>query len=348
MTETTLPSGDNSLLQEAVQMRKIGRLEQLVGPDNYRILAGLSKTPASIIGLSLIVFFVLVAIAAPVLAPPKATGDPFDIPRDGFTSDPRPPGTEWKRNAPPYVPFWYKALTGKDKWVHLFGTSAGQYDIYYAMVWGTRTAFKTGLVVTFVTLLIGVVIGSISAYYGGLVDNIIMRIVDIFLILPGILAALILAAVLTPKIGKSLIPVMTALIAFGWMGYSRIVRGDILSVKERDYIMAAKVIGVKDDRILFRHILPNAIFPTLVLASLAIGDVVLNFAALSFLGIGTQVGYADWGQILSFARNWITSLDKYWYIIVWPGATLILFVLGWNLLGDALRDVLDPRMRGKI
>jgi len=348
MTETTLPSGDNSLLQEAVQMRKIGRLEQLIGPDNYRILAGLSKTPASIIGLSLIVFFVLVAIAAPVLAPPKATGDPFDIPRDGFTSDPRPPGTEWKRNAPPYVPFWYKALTGKDKWVHLFGTSAGQYDIYYAMVWGTRTAFKTGLVVTFVTLLIGVVIGSISAYYGGLVDNIIMRIVDIFLILPGILAALILAAVLTPKIGKSLIPVMTALIAFGWMGYSRIVRGDILSVKERDYIMAAKVIGVKDDRILFRHILPNAIFPTLVLASLAIGDVVLSFAALSFLGIGTQVGYADWGQILSFARNWITSLDKYWYIIVWPGATLILFVLGWNLLGDALRDVLDPRMRGKI
>jgi peptide/nickel transport system permease protein len=141
---------------------------------------------------------------------------------------------------------------------------------------------------------------------------------------------------------------MTALIAFGWMGYSRIIRGDILSVKERDYILAARVVGVKDYRILFRHILPNAIFPTLVLGSLAIGDVVLSFAALSFLGIGTQIGYADWGQILSFARNWITSLDKYWYIIVYPGATLVLFVLGWNLLGDALRDVLDPRMRGKV
>jgi len=347
MAQTIIPSGDNSLLQEATQMRKIGRLEQLFGPDNYRVLTGLLKTPASIMGLSLIAFFIFVAIAAPILAPPRATGDPFDIPRDGFTSDPRPPGTEWKRNTPP-LPFWWKTLTGKDNWVHLFGTSAGQYDIYYAMVWGTRTAFKTGLVVTVVTLLIGVVIGSISAYYGGLVDNIIMRIVDIFLILPGILAALILAAVLTPKIGKSLIPVMTALIAFGWMGYSRIIRGDILSIKERDYIMAARVIGVKNYRILFRHIIPNAIFPTLVLASLAIGDVVLSFAALSFLGIGTQVGYADWGQILSFARNWITSLDKYWYIIVYPGATLVLFVLGWNLLGDALRDVLDPRMRGKI
>jgi peptide/nickel transport system permease protein len=131
------------------------------------------------------------------------------------------------------------------------------------------------------------------------------------------------------------------------MGYSRIIRGDILSIKERDYVMAARVIGVKDSRILFRHIIPNAIFPTLVLASLAIGDVVLSFAALSFLGIGTEIGYADWGQVLSFARNWITSLNTYWYIIVFPGLTLVFFVMGWNLVGDALRDVLDPRMRGK-
>ena len=141
---------------------------------------------------------------------------------------------------------------------------------------------------------------------------------------------------------------MTALIVFGWMGYSRIIRGDILSIKERDYVMAARVIGVKDNRILLRHIIPNAIFPTLVLASLAIGDVVLSFAALSFLGIGTEVGYSDWGQILSFARNWITSLNTYWYIVVYPGVALVLFVMGWNLIGDALRDVLDPRMRGKV
>lgn len=346
MTQTTIPSGDNSLLP-STQMRQIGRLERMVGPDNYRLLVGLFKTPASIIGFSLIIFFVLVAALAPVLAPSKGTGDPYQIPRDGFSADPKPPGTEWKRNAPP-VPFWWEPVTGKQEWVHLMGTSAGQYDIYYGIIWGTRTAFKTGLVVMFVTLLIGVIVGSIAAYYGGAVDNIIMRVVDVFLILPSILAALILAAVLTPRIGKSLIPTMTALIAFGWMGYSRIVRGDILSVKERDYVMAARVIGVKNYRILFRHILPNAIFPTLVLASLAIGDVVLSFAALSFLGIGTEIGYSDWGQILSFARNYITSLNQFWYILVYPGVTLVLFVLGWNLLGDALRDVLDPRLRGKI
>ncbi len=255
-------------------------------------------------------------------------------------------GSEWERNVPP-IPFWYRAVTGKEEWVHLLGTSQGQYDVFYGIIWGTRTAFKTGLIVVVATFLIGVVIGSVSAYYGGTVDNVIMRIVDVFLTLPFILAALIMAAVLTPKIGKSLIPTMVALITFGWMGYARIIRGDILSLKERDYVMAARVIGVKDGRILFRHIIPNAIFPTLVLASLAIGDVVLSFAALSFLGIGTEIGYADWGQVLSFARNWITSLQNYWYIVIWPGLTLVLFVMGWNLVGDALRDVLDPRMRGK-
>jgi peptide/nickel transport system permease protein len=345
MTEIT-PTGDNTLLGENVATRKIGRVERFLGPENYRIIMGLLKTPASIAGFILISFFIFIALAAPLIIPPVTPKDPFKIPRDGFRSDPRPMGSEWTRNVPD-VPFWYKAVTGNEEWVHLLGTSEGQYDIFYGIIWGTRTAFQTGFVVTIATFLIGIIYGSVSAYYGGWVDNIMMRIVDILLILPSILAVLILAAVLTPRIGKSLIPAMVALIAFGWMGYSRIIRGDILSVKERDYVLAARVIGVKDSRILFRHILPNAIFPTLVLASLAIGDVVLSFAALSFLGIGTEVGYADWGQVLSFARNWITSLNTYWYIIVWPGLTLVFFVMGWNLVGDALRDVLDPRMRGK-
>jgi peptide/nickel transport system permease protein len=346
MTTEVTPTGDNTLLGENVATRKIGRLERFLGPENYRIIVGLLKTPASIAGFVLIGLFIFIALAAPIIIPPVTPKDPFKIPRDGFRSDPRPMGSAWTRNVPD-VPFWYEAVTGNKKWVHLLGTSEGQYDIFYGIIWGTRTAFQTGFVVTIATFLIGIIYGSVSAYYGGWVDNIMMRIVDILLILPSILAVLILAAVLTPKIGKSLIPAMVALVSFGWMGYSRIIRGDILSVKERDYVLAARVIGVKDSRILFRHILPNAIFPTLVLASLAIGDVVLSFAALSFLGIGTEVGYADWGQVLSFARNWITSLNTYWYIIVWPGLTLVLFVMGWNLVGDALRDVLDPRMRGK-
>jgi peptide/nickel transport system permease protein len=255
-------------------------------------------------------------------------------------------GSEWTRNAPP-LPFYWQSLTGRDQWVHILGTASGQYDIFYGVIWGIRTAFKTGLIIVFTTLIIGLVVGSIAAYYGGVVDQVFMRIVDIFLTLPFIMAALILAAVLTPKIGRSIIPTMLAIITFGWMGYARLIRGDILSVRERDYILAAKVIGVKDRRILIKHIIPNAIFPTLVYASLAIGDVVLTFAALSFLGIGAPEGYADWGQLLSFARNWITSLTTYWYIVVWPGLALVLFVLGWNLLGDALRDILDPKMRGK-
>jgi peptide/nickel transport system permease protein len=341
------PTGDNQLLGEAVAMRKIGRLERFVGPDNYRLVQGLLKTPASIAGSVLILMFVLIALAAPVLAPPVTPNDPYKIPRDGFKAQPKAPGEEWKVKPPP-IPFWWKAVTGHDEWVHLMGTSQGQYDIYYGIIWGTRTAFKTGLIVVITTLLLGVVVGSVSAYYGGWVDNILMRIVDILFILPSLMATLILAAVLTPVIGRSLLPAMIALIVFGWLGYARIIRGDILSVKERDYVMAAHVLGVKDSRILFRHIIPNAIFPTLVLASLGIGDVVLAFAALSFLGIGAEVGYADWGQVLSFARNWITSLNTYWYIIVFPGITLVLFVMGWNLLGDALRDVLDPRLRGKI
>jgi len=165
--------------------------------------------------------------------------------------------------------------------------------------------------------------------------------------LPYIMMALIFSSVLTPILGRSLWPPLIAMITFGWMGYARIIRSDILSIKERDFVLAARASGVKNGRILFKHILPNAIFPTLVLASLGIGDVVLGFAALSFLGIGTEIGYADWGQVLSFARNWITVLNRYWFIVVYPGLTLTFFVMGWNLVGDAMRDVLDPRMRGK-
>jgi peptide/nickel transport system permease protein len=346
MTEmTTIPSGDNQLLEETKSDRKITWLERFLGPDNYRIVKGLFKTPASIIGFVLILIFILVAVFAPVIAPPVGN-DPMKIPRDGFSGEPKGPGAEWKRNVPE-IPFWYTTLTGNEEWVHLLGTAQGQYDIFYGIIWGTRTAFKTGIIVVVATVLIGVILGSIAAYYGGWVDNLIMRITDIFMTLPYIMMALIFSSVLTPILGRSLLPPLIAMITFSWMGYARIIRSDILSIKERDFVLAARASGVKNGRILFKHILPNAIFPTLVLASLGIGDVVLGFAALSFLGIGTEIGYADWGQVLSFARNWITVLNRYWFIVVYPGLTLTLFVMGWNLVGDAMRDVLDPRMRGK-
>ena len=155
------PTGDNSLLKDTLPERKIGWFERVLGPENYRIVKGLLKTPASILGFTLIFLFILIAIFAPVIAPP-VTKDAYKIPRDGFSSEPKPMGTEWKKNVPD-IPFWYKALTGKDQWVHLLGTSEGQYDIFYGLIWGVRTAFKTGFIVVVATFLIGTISASISA-----------------------------------------------------------------------------------------------------------------------------------------------------------------------------------------
>lgn len=282
------------------------------------------RNTTSVLGLFLVLMFVIVAVFAPVLAPPEPNQrDRYMIPRDGFAMEPKPPGGE-----------------------HFFGTTEGQYDLFYGVVWGTRTAFFVGLVVTFCTVLIGLSMGSVAAYYGGWVDEILMRIVEIFMAFPFLLAAITMSAVLQARIGRGLITGMIALIVFGWTTYARLIRGDILTIKERDFTLAARSIGAKDFRILTRHILPNAIYPTMVTASMDIGSYVLSFAALSFLGLGAEVGYADWGQLISFARNWIPVLATHWHIVVFPGLAILLFVLGWNLIGDALRDILDPRLQG--
>lgn len=306
----------------------------------------------SISGFILLGFFVFIALAAPWLAPsPPDARDPMKIPRDGFGTIPLPPGSPWVKNAPP-LPFWWTAVTGLDHWTHPFGMASGGWDIYYGVIWGTRIAFAAGIIITLVTLTIGVLVGAFSAYYGGKIDLVLQRITEVFMTFPFLMAALTAATILTPLIGgKSgignggLITAAIAIIVFGWMGYARIIRGDILSVRERDYVMAARAVGSRDWRIMTKHIIPNAVFPTLVVASLDIGTYVLTFAALSFLGLGAEPGYADWGQLLSFARSWITTLDQYWYIVFFPGITLILFVMGWNLVGDAARDILDPRSR---
>jgi len=335
------------LRADVIAIRKIGRMERFLGTENYRIVKMLISTPTSIAGLILLAFFMLLALLAPVIMPPSPGVNAYMMPRDGFSPIPKPPGTIWTKTPIP-MPFWYTALTGKTELTHVMGTTSEQYDILYGVVWGTRTALKTGITIEICVLLIGIIVGTVSAYYGGLIDNIIMRITDIFMTLPFILAALILAAVLMPRLGgRSVIPVVIALITFGWMGYARLLRGDILSVRERDYVMAARVIGMNDSRIMFKHIIPNAIFPTVVQASMDVGSYVLNFAGLSFLGIGAEIGYSDWGQMLSFARDWITNLADYWYIVIYPGMILVLFVLAWNLVGDSVRDIMDPRMRNK-
>ena len=289
-----------------------------------KLVKQLLRNPLSVSGILLILFFVTVAVLAPIIAPPPPRArDPYDMPRLGYSAEPQPPSAEAR-----------------------FGTTEGQYDIFYGVVWGTRTAFKAGLIVSTVTLFIGVTLGTAAAYYGGIVDEALMRIVEIFQAFPFLLAAITMAAVLQPKLGRGIWTPIAALVAFGWTSYARLIRGDILSVKEREYVLAARVSGISDLGIILRHVIPNAMFPTMVVASMDIGTYVLAFAALSFLGVGVQPGYSDWGQIIAFARNWIPVLADYWFIIVFPGTAITLYVLGWNLLGDAFRDILDPRMRG--
>jgi peptide/nickel transport system permease protein len=280
------------------------------------------KNPVSLTGIVLVAFFVVVAILAPVLAPPERPDEPYRIPRDGYLAEPKPPSAE-----------------------HPFGTTEGQYDIYYGVIWGTRTAFRVGVLITMATIAIGLVVGTSSGYFGGWLEEVLMRVVEIFMGFPFLLAAICLAAVLgtSPRFDR-ITTGMIALIAFGWTTYARLLRGDILSVKERDYVMAARTLGASHVRIMMRHVIPNSVFPTLVVASMDIGSYVLNFAALSFLGLGAEPGYADWGQLISFARNWMPSLADYWYIIVYPGVAILLFCLGWNLIGDAFRDILDPKL----
>lgn len=286
-------------------------------------LKRIRNSPLSLVGLAIILFYVIIAIFAPIIAPPpEGWRDPYMIPRDGFKPTPSPPSPE-----------------------HIFGTSEGQYDIFYGVIWGTRTAFRVGIIVVLGITSIGIILGSIAGYYGGLVDEIIMRITDIFYAIPG----LVLAMALVVAFGVSLDSVIQALIIVGWPTYARVIRAEFMRIKNEDFVEAAKAIGASDFRVIVRHILPNAIFPILVMASMDMGSIVLTAAALSFLGLGAPIGYADWGQMIAMSRNWIVGVPgdpfRYWYTFTIPGIFIFTFVLGWNLLGDAFRDILDPMIR---
>ncbi|MCA9939418.1 MAG: ABC transporter permease, partial [Anaerolineales bacterium] len=311
-------------------IKELTGLERWVGPEWYRLIKGVFTNPLSILGLVIILIFLLVAIFAPVLAPaPSEQWDPSLIPRDGFKAEPQPPGTVWNRNVPEQVPAWYRLITGNEEWVHILGTTSGQYDIWYGLIWGSRTALIYGTLVVLADAIIGITIGSLAGFYGGWTDEVLMRVVEVFIAFPFLVGALILSSMLVPIFGRSIWPASIALIVFGWTRYARLLRGDILATKERDYVLASRASGARSIHLILRHVLPNAIFPTLVYLSLDMGAIVLSFATLSFLGVGVQIGYADWGQIVSQAREWILALDQYWYIIVYPGLALLLYGLGW-------------------
>ena len=280
------------------------------------------KNPSAIIGFSLLLCFSAVAVFAPVIAPPKYQHNPYQMPHKGYSQTPKPPSK-----------------------AHIFGTTSGQYDIFYGVVWGTRTAFKIGIFVIGIAMIIGVTLGIISGYYGGIIDEIILRIVDIIFAIP----LLVLTMAIVVAFGRGLDNVMIALAMVKWRDYVRVMRSGILTLRELDYVQAAKVMGVSNFKIMLKHLLPNGIYPVLVMASMDIGSMVIVAAFMSFIGLGAPKGYADWGQMVALARNYIVGPPddplKYWHAIAIPGICIILFVLAWNLIGDALRDAFDPKQR---
>jgi len=265
------------------------------------------KNKLSIAGLSIILFVVFMAIAAPYISPyPEDAGAVVK-----FEQAYQPPS-----------------------WEHLFGTDEAGRDVLSRVIFGARYSLTLAFVVLTIAVCIGVPLGLIAGLYKGLISDIIMRVTDVFLALPSIVLALAVTVVLSP----SLINVMWAM-AFGWWPwYTRLVYGEALSVKQEDFVEAAKLLGASKIRIAFKEILPNCISPIIVKITLDMGFVILAGAGLSFLGLGAQPPTPDWGTMMSEGRSHLPTI---WWPTVFPGLAVCFTVLGFNLLGDGLRDVLD-------
>jgi peptide/nickel transport system permease protein len=225
---------------------------------------------------------------------------------------------------------------------HWLGTDENGIDTVSQLMHGARSALVLSLVVVSICAVIGVTIGVIAGYFRGVVDEIVMRFIDILMAFPGILLNIaIVATVARPGLGL----VMAALIANGWVGYARVARGQVLSLRERDYVQAARAIGASDARIMARHVVPNLLAPIIVQMTFGFGGVILIEASLSFLGLGPQVDYT-WGAMLDQGRN-LMFQPGFTHYIVAPGLAIAWVVLGANLLGDGLRDRFDPKQRGR-
>ncbi len=283
-----------------------------------QIIKKIIKEPLGFIGFAIILFWLLVAVFAPLIAPAEGARDPFMMIRHSYSPIPSPPSENI-----------------------IFGATAGGYDIFYGIVWGARTAFIVGLSVVSLTAITGMIVGGVSAYIGGRTEYFTMRVVDFFMSIPFLIAVIVMTVVL----GKGLDKIIIALVVFGWPDYARVFRSEVLSVKQREYVLAAKVMGASHWRILLNHILPNSFHPVLVLMSVRFGAIVLIASAMGFIGIGTEPGYSDWGQLINFAKSWISGAPgepfKYWYTYLYPSIAIFTFVLGWTFFGDAVRDAMD-------
>ena len=295
-------TGAMDIKKEAVPTR-----ERAVGPwlEGWR---SFKKSKVSLIGAGIVLFFILLAIVGPYLAPQ-------DINEQNFAKRLLAPSSE-----------------------HWFGTDDFGRDIFSRIIHGARISLWVGFFSVILSVIVGSLLGIIAGYYGKWIDTIISRIFDIMLAFPSMLLAIAVVSVLGPSLQNALI----AIAIINIPNFGRLIRSKVLSVKEEEYIVAAKAIGMRDTRILFSHILPNSITPIIVQGTLAIATAIIEAAALGFLGLGAQASAPEWGKMLADARKFLINAP---WTMIFPGLAIMLTVLGFNLMGDGLRDALDPKMK---
>ncbi|MCD6509346.1 MAG: ABC transporter permease [Thermoprotei archaeon] len=271
----------------------------------------LLRSPSAVCGLVLVLLFLFMAVFGPYISP----SDPYKI---DFAKRLRPPSSG-----------------------NPFGTDEYGRDLLSRVLHGARVSLIVGIVTLAICVPVGVVLGLIAGYFGGVVDEVIMRVTDIFLAFP----ALVLAMALSVAMGSGLMTVMIALAVVWWPAYVRITRGQVLSVRENLFIEAAKAMGISDFWIIARHILPNVLSPIIVIATMDMGAVILTAAALSFIGLGAQPPTPEWGRLVADGQPYFPEC---WWYVFFPGIAIFLTVLGFNLLGDGIRDALDPKIRRRL
>lgn len=264
------------------------------------------SNPLALAGFIIICIVFLLAMTAPIIAP----YDPDDI------------------NV--------KAILLAPSWRHWMGTDGLGRDVLSRMLYGGRISLLVGLVAVGISTFIGIILGAISGFYRGWVDTFIMRLVDVMLSIPSFFLILAVIAFLTP----SIINIMIVIGLTSWMGVTRLVRAEFLSLRNREFVLAAQTLGAKDARLIFTHLLPNSLSPIIVSAVLGVAGAVLMESGLSFLGLGVQAPQSSWGNILTDGKEYIQFA---WWLSMFPGLAILITVLGYNLLGEGLRDALDPR-----
>jgi peptide/nickel transport system permease protein len=266
-----------------------------------------------IVGLVIIVLLVVLALSAPLIAT-------HDVATTDLAARYLPPSSE-----------------------HWFGTDATGRDIFSRVAFGARISLRVGVIVVLVSAFVGTVVGALAGYYGGWIDRAVSGyLFNVFLAFPGLLLAIAMVAFL----GAGLNKLILALCIIGWVGYARVIRGQVLKVREYDFVQAARALGASDLRVLFVHILPNAVQPLIVQASLGMAGAVLSEASLSFLGLGVPPPAPSWGVMLEEARD-LATLQSAPHALIFPGIAIALSVLAFNFLGDGLREYLDPRQRAR-